>query len=124
VEKQGWAATVMTQQYLIGELSLLLADVEASSTDQASAGDAARLRHVAETLPPADLTSVVWPAMRLAERLCWDSVARGDTAAFNRQATASAKLYEFAVCADLLSCIQRRHTDPPSTAKPRREAEQ
>jgi hypothetical protein len=120
--EHGWAATVMTRQYLIGELSLLLAELQAASTDQASSGDAALLRRQAETLPPSALASVVVPAIRLAERLCWDSVTRGDAAAFNRQATASAKLYEFAVCADLLTGEQ--HTDPIPTFKPRREVEQ
>jgi hypothetical protein len=42
---------VMTQQYVAGELSLLLARLRAVATDEASAGSIAALRGEAETLP-------------------------------------------------------------------------
>jgi hypothetical protein len=41
-------------------------------------------------------------ALALAEGLCWDSLNRGDTAAFTCQATVCAELHEFSVCAGLL----------------------
>jgi hypothetical protein len=41
-------------------------------------------------------------ALALAEGLCWDSLTRGDTAAFCRQAAVCAELHEFGVCAGLL----------------------
>lgn len=94
---------VMTQQYLAGELSLRLAQLQAVATNQVTAGDVAGLRREAETLPLDALTSVAVRALRLTDVLCWDSVARGDVAAFSRQAAASAELYEFGVCAGLLS---------------------
>jgi hypothetical protein len=93
---------VMTQQYLAGELSLLLAQLQAVASDQPNVVDVARLRQEAETLPVAALTSVTVRALRLIDVLCWDSVARGDAVAFDRQAAVSAELYEFGVCADLL----------------------
>jgi hypothetical protein len=92
----------MTRQYLAGELSWLLWQVQAVATDQAIAGDVARLRREAETVPVDALNSVAVRAIRLTDVLCWDSVSRGDVTAFNRQAAASADLYEFGVCAGLL----------------------
>jgi hypothetical protein len=41
-------------------------------------------------------------ALALADDLCWDSLDRGDTAAFTRQAAVCDELREFGVCADLL----------------------
>jgi hypothetical protein len=93
----------MTEQYLIGELSLLLARLQAAAGSQASARDAVRLRGEAETCPLAALGSVVLRALRLADDLCWDSLARGDIRAFTCQAEASADLRRFGVCARLLA---------------------
>ena len=42
-------------------------------------------------------------ALTLAEALCWDSLNRGDIAAFTRQAAVCAELHEFGVCACLLT---------------------
>lgn len=97
-----WAWCDMTQQYLAGELSLLLAQLRAAATDEASARDVDGLRREAETLPLSALVSLTVRAITHADLMCWDSVARGDVTAFSRQAAASAKLYEFGVCAGLL----------------------
>jgi hypothetical protein len=35
--------------------------------------------------------------------MCWDSLSRGDTTAFARQALIGAQLREFGVCAGLLA---------------------
>jgi hypothetical protein len=93
----------MTEQYLIGELSLLLAQLQAAAGSQASACDVVRLRREAETCPLAALGSLVLRALRLADDLCWDSLARGDIRAFTYQAEAGADLRRFAVCASLLA---------------------
>ena len=93
---------VMTQQYLAGELSLLLAQLRSVATDDGSAQDLAGLRREAETLPPTALSSVATRAIALADQICWDSIARGDAAAFSHQAEAAARLHEFGVCAQLL----------------------
>ncbi len=98
----GGAAMVMTQQYLAGELSLLLAQLRAVTTGQERVAEVLRLRREAETLPVVALRCVTARALNLGEALCWDSVTRGDTAAFCRQAAVSAQLYEFGVCAGLL----------------------
>jgi hypothetical protein len=41
-------------------------------------------------------------ALALTERLCWESLNRGDTAAFTRQAAICSELHEFVICAGLL----------------------
>jgi len=94
---------MMTQQYLAGELSLLLARLQAVATDQGSARDVAQLRHEAETRPLTALTAVAMHALVLTDGLCWDSLTRGDSLAFTREAAIGAELREFGVCAGLLS---------------------
>jgi len=92
----------MTQQYLAGELSVLLEQVQAVATTEAAGRDAWSLRQAAETVPVHALGWVTVRALALAERFCWDSLSRGDTVAFTRQAAAAAALREFGVCASLL----------------------
>jgi len=92
----------MTQQYLFGELSLLLARLQDATNDQASTRDIARLRREAETTPLAALRTVVMRALALSDALCWDSLQRGETTMFSRQATISAELYDFGDCSGLL----------------------
>jgi hypothetical protein len=92
----------MTRQYVAGELSVLLEHLQAVTTTEASGRDAWSLRHAAETEPIAALVPVTLRALALTERLCWDSLNRGDTAAFLRQAAVSAELHDFGVYACLL----------------------
>lgn len=98
----GLAAMVMTQQYLAGELSLLLAQLRAVSTDPTFAGQLDALRGEAETRPVTALRAVVVRAIRLADVVCWDSVSRGDVASFDHQAAAAAELLEFGLCSGFL----------------------
>ena len=100
--ENGWAAVGMTQQYLAGELSVLLARLQAVATNQASARDAAHLRREAETSPLTALASVVVRALDLSDSLCWDSLQQGDAAAFSCQAAVCAELCDFGVCAGFL----------------------
>jgi hypothetical protein len=93
----------MTQQYLAGELSVLLAEVSAVATTQASVDAAVHLRHLAETVPVTALPFVVVRALELIDDLCWGSLQRGDVAAFTHQAALGAELHDFGVCACLLS---------------------
>jgi len=92
----------MTQQYLAGELSVLLERVQTVTTTEAAGRDASTLRQAAETEPVQALGWVTVRALALTDRLCWDSLNRGDIAAFSRQAAAGAALREFGVCAGLL----------------------
>ena len=95
-------AMEMTRQYVAGELSVLLAHLQAVTTTEAAARDAWSLRHAAETEPIRALGSVTERALALTDDLCRDSLNRGDIAAFSRQAAVCAELYEFGVCAGLL----------------------
>src|SRR5271169_6542981 len=79
-------ARTMTQQYLAGELSVLLSHLQAVATTEAAGRDASSLRRAAETQPVQRLPWVTVRALALAERLCWDSLTQGDAAAFTRQA--------------------------------------
>lgn len=92
----------MTQQYLIGELSLRLAQLQAVVADEASAHEVAHLRQEVERGPFTGLASVVARTLELTDKLCWDSLAQGDTAAFTREAATCAELCEFCLCAGLL----------------------
>ncbi len=92
----------MTQHYIAGELSLLLCELQAATTSKASAVEVSHLRRRAETGPRSALASVAVHALEVADRVCWDSLTRGDAAAFMRQAAVCAELWEFAVCAGLL----------------------
>jgi hypothetical protein len=92
----------MTEQYLVGEMSLLLAQLQAVAEDHLSAECAARLRRNAERLPPYALTGIERSALALADDLCWASLARGDLSSFDRQARVGAQLREFGVCSGLL----------------------
>jgi cytosine/adenosine deaminase-related metal-dependent hydrolase len=94
---------VMTQQYLAGELSVLLAQLHGVTTGSQHVREVDRLREQAETVPIRALGWVTTSALRVAEALCWDSLARGDMEAFDRQAEVSAQIHEFGVCAALLT---------------------
>ena len=93
----------MTQQYLVGELSALLAELRAAVSDADEARLALRLRAEAETLPVAALAPVAAHALDLIDTACWQSVTSGDMAAFYRQAVVAAELYDFGVCSGLLA---------------------
>ncbi len=92
----------MTQQYLVGELSLILGELQAAATNAAAARDVARLRQEAETTPPTALGPVVARAVKLVDRVCWDALTQGESAAFIRDTAICAELWEFGVCAGLL----------------------
>jgi hypothetical protein len=94
---------VMTEQYLSGELSVLLAQLREVATQPRRAQQVERLRQEAETVPIAVLGWVTTRALSLTNALCWDSIGRGDMTGFRRQAEVSAQLYEFGVCAGLLT---------------------
>jgi hypothetical protein len=93
----------MTRQYLAGELSLLLAQVQAVTMSEAAGRQAWALRRAAETEPIQGLRSVTACALAFTEGLCWDSLARGDALSFSRQAVVCAELHDFGVCAGMFT---------------------
>ena len=92
----------MTQQYLVGELSLILGELQVVATHEAAVRDVGQLRREAETTPPAALGAVVVRAVKLTDRLCWDALTRGETDAFIRESAICTELWEFGVSADLV----------------------
>jgi hypothetical protein len=93
----------MTEQYIIGELSVRLVQLEAIAPSQKSAFEFARLREETETAPFETLPTIALRALNLLRGLCRDSLARGDLQALTSQATMAAELREFAVSARLLA---------------------
>jgi hypothetical protein len=91
----------VTRQYLAGELSVLLARLQAVTPSAEARREAWRLRRAAETQPLQRLGAVTLCALALTERLCWESLGRGDAIAFERQSAVCGELYEFGVCAGL-----------------------
>ncbi len=91
----------MTQEYLIGELSVRLGQLQAAAQHAASR-DVADLRREVETRPAAWLAAEVTRALALADQLCWDSLSDGDIAAFSRQSAIGADLRLFGACARLI----------------------
>ncbi len=91
----------MTQQYLLGELSLILGELQAVASNETAVREIARLRQEAEAGPLTGLASVAGRALELTDGWCWDSLMRGDSVAFARQAAICAELWEFAMCAGL-----------------------
>ncbi len=92
----------MTQEYLIGEVSVRLEQLQSVAAPGA-ARDVARLRHRVETEPLTSLATTVARALALADGLCWDSLSHGNMAVFDRQAAISADLRLFGFCARLLA---------------------
>jgi hypothetical protein len=96
----------MTSQYLAGELSVRLERLQ-EVTSAGRAAQVARLRHRVESCPLPWLTEAVSRALDIADNVCWDSLSQGDAEMFARQASVSADLRQFGICAHLLA------EDPP-----------
>jgi hypothetical protein len=92
----------MTQQYIVGELSVL---IEGLSPDDSSALAVAvrDVQHRLERAALSDLVPLVREAVELADSVCWRSLEVGDADGFSREATRAACLCEFAACAGLLA---------------------
>jgi hypothetical protein len=91
----------MTQQYLIGELLVQLERLQAATA--APVEDVTRLRRQVEAMPVTWLAAETNHALTLADRLCWESLSRGDIVAFSRQAPVCADLRLFGLCAGLIT---------------------
>ncbi|HEX8856260.1 MAG TPA: hypothetical protein VF752_11740 [Thermoleophilaceae bacterium] len=84
----------MTQQYLIGQLSALLNELQ-PPTGARLADAVCELRREVERCPLRTLPKLAHEAMDLTDVICWDALERGD-ADFGRYARAAAALGEFA----------------------------
>jgi hypothetical protein len=97
----------MTRQYVVGELSVILGELERVAPGDAAVDDVAHLRREAERTPPTALAPVAERAMELTDDLCWDALAHGETEAFAREAAIGAELWEYGVCAGLFEDPRR-----------------
>jgi hypothetical protein len=92
----------MALQYIVGELSLILGELEAAVPSRAARRQVADLRHEAETAPFPALPAVATRALRLTDDACWASLTQGDAESFRREAAIGAELWSFGVGACLL----------------------
>jgi hypothetical protein len=93
-------ASAMTQQYIVGQFSLLLAELQPTPREWAAAVDDMRRR--VERTPPRMLHELAPEAMDLADVICWAALERGDVSAFCRYAKTAGALREFTAAAGLL----------------------
>lgn len=83
----------MTQQYLLGHLSLLLEDLERTAVDW---GPAVRsVRRDVELASPPMLPALADEVLELTDAICWTALNRGDVIRFCGCATKAAMIGEF-----------------------------
>ena len=91
----------MTQQYLIGQFSVLLEDLQPPPGERLAAA-IHDLRRRVESSPPAMLPDLAREAMDLTDVICLAAVERGDSQGFCRYAAGAFALGEFTDAAGLL----------------------
>ena len=92
----------MTQQYIAGEFSLLLAGLQPVPGELF--GEAVgKLRHEVESGPLPTLPRLAREAMTLTDTICWAALERGDVSDFRRYAEVAVALREFTANANLPS---------------------
>jgi hypothetical protein len=91
----------MTQQYLIGQFSVLLEDLQPSSGDCLAAA-VHDLREEVEHSSVPMLPTLAREAMALSDRLCWGALERGEASNFCRCVQAAVALGEFTDAAGLV----------------------
>jgi hypothetical protein len=90
----------MTQQYLVGQFSALLGDLERTAAEWQPAVHG--LRREVESSPVAMLPELADKATELIDTICWAALQRGDVTRFCSCAKAAAALAEFIDNAGLL----------------------
>ncbi len=90
----------MTQQYVLGQFSVLLADLEPTAAEWQSA--LRRLRVHVELSPVAQLPALATEVLTLTDSICWTALQRGEMARFSRCARSASELNDFFACAGLL----------------------
>jgi hypothetical protein len=90
----------VTQQYLIGQFSVLLEELQPPAGDRL--GAAVRdLRREVESRPLGMLPKLAHEAMDLSDTICWEALERGDSDGFGRYARAAVALGQFTDTAGL-----------------------
>jgi hypothetical protein len=90
----------MTQQYMVGELSSLLAELQPIPGEWRAAVD--ELRRQVERSAPSELPRPACEAMDLTDMICWAALEQGDVSGFCRCATIAVALRDFTANAGLL----------------------
>ncbi len=90
----------MTQQYLVGQFSALLGDLEPTAAEWQPAVHSLRLE--VESSPVAMLPELADKATELIDTICWAALQRGDITRCSSFAKAAAALGEFIDSAGLL----------------------
>ncbi|MGB8878874.1 MAG: hypothetical protein WCD11_21330 [Solirubrobacteraceae bacterium] len=90
----------MTQQYLVGQFSALLGDLERTTAEWQPAVHSLRLE--VESSPLAMLPELADKATELIDTICWAALQRGDITRWWSFAKAAAALGEFIDSAGLL----------------------
>ena len=83
----------MTQQYLVGQFSALLGDLERTAAEWQPAVH--RLRRDVESSPVAMLPELADKATELTDAICWAALQQGDATRFCSSAKVAAALGEF-----------------------------
>jgi hypothetical protein len=91
----------MTQQYLVGELSALLAGLQPAPGDLLD-GAVGNLRHEVEFSPTRMLPSLAQKALDLTDLVCRAALEQGDADGFCRSVGTAIALRDFTVNAGLL----------------------
>ena len=90
----------MTQQYIVGQFSMLLEDLQPPSGEWLAA--VRKLRSEVESCPLSVLPQLAQEAIGLTDRICWSAVEQGDVSSFCGYARSAAALGEFLDNARLL----------------------
>jgi hypothetical protein len=91
----------MTQQYIIGQFSALLGDLQ-PPPGECLAESVHDLRREVESCPLALLPALAREALCLSDVICWAALERGDASGFGRYAKVAVALGEFTDSAGLL----------------------
>jgi hypothetical protein len=96
-----WLAEVqVTQQYLIGNLSALLEELQPLQEEELT-GAVRALRREVERSPVQMLPRLAEEALGLSDVICWRALEFGDRDGFRRSAKAAAALGDFTDSAGL-----------------------
>jgi hypothetical protein len=90
----------MTQQYIVGEFSSLLAELQPAPAGRVAAVH--DLRRAVESAPLPMLSQLAHEALDLTDVICWAALEEGDVSGFRRYAKIAVALGEFTANTGLL----------------------
>ena len=90
----------MTQQYIVGQFSVLLEDVQPPAGEWLAA--VRELRSEVESCPLSMLPRLAQEAIGLTDLICWGALEQGDLDSFRGCARSAAALGEFIESAPVL----------------------